>query len=274
MARLPPNPAARAGRRTLVRSTTCRPLQLAAVHDAGPPHPRSTARPRGRRVAVGVPAVAVLAVLAVLSGGCGRVGGDPFQPTSNTPLRLDDGERLGQTIDPDGAISAVAVNVATFDAPPDPDGVLTVTLSRLAGGGGAPEVLGEADVAGADLVDGGWAAAAFPAPVAVDGVALVEITWTGSTPLALWANRTQEGTRGIANDPYAGGQLVLDGQPAAGDLAFRVTGPAGAGEAVAQVAEVLRSTAARSADDPVFAVGWVLALAGALALAVRGLRTR
>lgn len=214
---------------------------------------------------------AVIALVAV--PGCARAGGQPFQPTLNTAIVLDDGDRIGQTVNPAGPVSAVDLNVATFDAPADPDGVLTVTIRDVADDrtGG---VVSSAEIRGAELADGTWVAAAFDPPVEVADVALVEATWEGATPLALWANTTQDGTAAITNDPYSGGQLVIDGRPVDGDLAFRVVGPGGVRPAAAQVAEVARSTAARTAADPVFAVAWLLALAGGVVLAVRGLWRR
>lgn len=208
-------------------------------------------------------------LLVVGTASCARAGGQPFQPTLNTALVLDEGDLVGQTTNPNGPVAGVDLSVGTFDEPADPEGTLTVTIREV----GTPtgEVLARAQVPGADLVDGGWAAARFDEPVEVDGVALLEVRWAGTAPIALWANTTQPATRRIHNDPYAAGQMVLDGRPAQGDLAFRLVGPGGATPALRQVGEVLRSTGARLADQPLFTVLWALALAGAAALALRGL---
>ena len=218
-----------------------------------------------------------LVVLAVGGTGCARAGGQPFQPTSNTALVLDDGVRVGQTINPVGPVTGVDLNVATFGAPADATGVLTVTIAELpqaTAGQGDDGVLASTRITGSDLTDGTWTAARFDADVEVDGVALVEASWDGAEPIALWANTTQEGTEGLANDPYAAGHRVVDGRPREGDLAFRVVGSTGPDAAAAQAVEVGRSAAARLADQPVFTVLWMIALAGAVALAVRGLRSR
>ncbi len=247
---------ARSRRRRVRMTTVSTPLQWATMHVIRR-HPQ---------------AVRFLALtsLAVLSTGCGRVGGDPYQPALNTPLQLEAGRTIGQTFDPAGPVSGIDVTVATFAETPDPDGILRLVLREV----GDDTVRATADVAGADLEDGTWVGADLGTPVTIDGVALMELTWEGTTPLALWADTTLEGTAGIVNDPYAPGQLVLDGRPVDGDLAFRVTGPAGFGPAVEQVAEVARSTAARLRDEPLFTVLWGLAAVGSAVLAVTGLRRR
>lgn len=216
---------------------------------------------------------ALLAALVLLLGlaGCARAGGEPFQPTLNSPITLEEGSVLGQTLNPAGdAVAAVEVQVATFDAPADPAGVLTVVL-RDPGDGAAIDT---AQVAGADLADAAWVRASFDGPVTVPDVVLAEVSWEGATPLALWANLplSGDGSASIVNDPYPGGQLVRDGRPAEGDLAFRVVGDGGVAAGVAQVGEVIRSTGARLRDEPAFAVVWLLALVGCGVLAISGLR--
>ncbi|WP_370327777.1 hypothetical protein [Euzebya sp.] len=225
-----------------------------------------------RRATAGL---ALVVVLLAGAAGCGRVGGEPFQPTLNTPITLEAGEVVGQTVNPaDDRVSGLAVVVATFAADPDPTGELEVALRDPASG----EVLASAAVPGDVLVDGGWAEARFEPAVEVGDVVLAEVGWQGGSPLALWANTPLEGTDGITNDPYAGGELVAGGSVAGGsiegDLAFRVISPSGPGEVVDQVVEVARSTGARLADEPVFAVLWLLAAAGGLTLAAWGLRRR
>lgn len=214
--------------------------------------------------------VVALGLLLVL-GGCARAGGEAFQPTLNTPLALPSDTAIGQTFNPAGdAVQAVELQVATYAAPADPDGVLTVELRDPVDG----SVLDTAQVAGADMGDSTWVRASFDTPVAVPDVVLAEATWRGATPLALWANVPLEGAdrSSVVNDPYADGQLVRDGRPTEGDLSFRVLGAGGAGAGTSQVVEIARSAGARLADQPLFTAVWLLALVGALALAVVGLR--
>lgn len=209
-------------------------------------------------------------LLLVLAGGCARAGGEAFQPTLNEPLPLEAGRTLGQSVNPAGdAVSGVDLQVATYDAPADPEGVLTVALVDPASG----EVLDSAQVGGDVLVDAAWVRADFGTPVAVGEVVVVEASWEGDTPLALWANVPPPGPAvEVVNDPYPHGQLVRDGQPSEGDLAFRVLGVGGAGAGAGQAVEVGRSAAARLADQPAFAVLWGLAVVGSAGLAVVGWR--
>jgi hypothetical protein len=215
-------------------------------------------------------ALAATAV-AVAAAGCGRTGGLPFQPTLNTPLPLGGGGQVAQTLALVDEVSAVDLSVATYGGAPDPDGVLAVALGPVDGRGPATAV---GEVAGADLADGAWVRADLGEVVEVDGPARITATWDGATPLALWANTTLEGSDGIRNDPYPAGQLLVDGRPVDGDLAFRLTGPASAGDVLDQAGAVGRTAAGRAAQDLRFAVGWPLALAGCAALAWRGLRHR
>ncbi|HUG83512.1 MAG TPA: DUF6212 domain-containing protein [Euzebya sp.] len=210
--------------------------------------------------------------LLVAIGGCVRAGGEPFQPTLTQPLTLEQGRTIGQTFNPAGrAVTAVDVHVATFAAAADPEGILTVRLHDAESGA----VLDTAQVAGEDLADATWVSASFDTPVDVGEVALLEVSWAGASPLALWANVPPDGppTR-VVNDPYAGGQLVVDGRAIDGDLAFRIHGTGGVPAGVAQTVEVLRSAGARLAAQPVFAALWLLALIGCGILAVSGLRRR
>ncbi len=235
-----------------------------------PGHSPPASRRRG-----GWQIVLTLLVAGLAIAGCSRVGGAPFQPALNTPIVFGGDTpgthaAIGQTFDAPGPISTFDVSVATFAAPPDPDGTLRATLREV----GDDQTRATGTVSGAQLEDGGWAALNFTPAVDIDGVALIELTWQGQTPLALWADRTLEGTAGIVNDPYAAGQLVLDGQGVQGDLAFRVGGPAGAGQAATQLGEVAASTAARMQDQPVFTMLWALAVLGSAALAFSGRRRR
>lgn len=211
-----------------------------------------------------------LVFLLILLAGCGRVGGEPFQGALNNPITLDDQGSVAQTINPaGGSISQLDVTVATFAAATDPSGELRVTLTPV----GGSTVLGTTTVSGADMVDGSWVSATFDPAVVVPDVVLATFTWEGDTPLAVWADTTLPGTSGIQNDPYAKGQLVVDGRPTEGDLAFRVLADGGPGAVVEQVGEVARTGAARLLDEPVFLVLWGLALVGATVLAT-GLRRR
>ncbi|CAN5336075.1 hypothetical protein BH23ACT9_BH23ACT9_36530 [soil metagenome] len=215
--------------------------------------------------------IALVLLLAVLSSACGRAGGEVFQPTLNTPLVLEAGRTVGQTFNPvGGTVAAVDLHVATFDTAVDPDGVLTVVLRDA----DSREVLDLAQVPGSALGDAAWVRAAFDEPVPVEGVAVAEVSWVGASPVALWANVAPPELErvGIVNDPYRDGQLVLDGVPTEGDLAFRVAGEGRPAAAAQQAVEVVRSAAARMAAEPMFAVLWVLAMAGAGALALTGLR--
>lgn len=218
------------------------------------------------------PLVLPLLLLLVLAGGCARAGGEAFQPTLNEPLPLEAGRTLGQSLNPAGsAVAGVDLQVATYDAPADPEGILTVTLVDPVSG----DVLDTAQVGGDAMADASWVRADFGTPVAVGDVVVVEASWDGDTPLALWANVPPAGPAvEVVNDPYPDGQLVRDGRPSDGDLAFRVVGAGGVGAGAGQLAEVVRSTGARLADQPAFAVLWGLAVVGAAALAVVGLRAR
>lgn len=215
--------------------------------------------------------LACLGLLLTLSG-CARAGGEAFQPTLTQPLTLEEGRTVGQTFNPAGdAVTGVDLQVATFAATADPEGILTVEL-RDAGSGAA---LDTAQLAGEDLADATWVRASFDTPVQVADVALLVVSWDGDSPLALWANTPRDAPGfEVVNDPYPGGQLVVDGRATEGDLAFRVHGAGGFSGGVGQVVEVVRSAAARLADQPVFTTVWLLALLGCTILAVSGLRRR
>lgn len=218
---------------------------------------------------------ACLAVVALLLlTGCARTGGEPFQPTHNGPLPLDEGTTVGQTINPAGdAITGLDVQVATYAAPADPDGTLTLALRDPDTG----QRIARTSVAGTELADATWVSLRFDTPVDVPDVVLAELSWEGATRLAVWANTPaspQVRSAGMPNDPYEDGELVVDGLPRAGDLAFRVRGAAGPGAALVQLGEVVASAGSRLLAEPVFATLWVLAMVGGVALAVRGLRPR
>ena len=211
-------------------------------------------------------------VAMLLLTGCARTGGEPFQPTHNGPLPLEEGATVAQTINPAGdAISGLDVQVATYAAPADPDGALTLALRDPDTG----RRIARTSVPGSDLADTTWVAIRFDEPVDVPDVVLAELSWEGATPLALWANTPaspQVRSAGVPNDPYEDGELVVDGLPRTGDLAFRVRGVAGPSTALAQLGEVVASAGSRLLAEPIFAILWLLALVGGVALAVRGLR--
>lgn len=202
-------------------------------------------------------------VAAVLLAGCGS---EPFQPTHTDAVPLDGGA-VGQTFrSASQAVGGVDLLVATYREPPDAGGTLTVRLRHAPGG----PVAAQADIGGAALEDNTWVAARFDEPVAVGEQAALEVAWDGDTRLGLRANLPpgEVGTDRLLNDPYPGGELTRQGQPAAGDLAFRVVG---AREPLAWLTGLARGAGSRLLRAPVFAAVWVVLLAGAIALAVAGL---
>lgn len=213
---------------------------------------------------------AVLAAAATLAG----CGAGPFQPTHTGVVPLGGDAAAGQTFRPASArVGRVDLLVATYGRAADPDGVLAVTLRAGAGG----EVLARARVPGSALEDNTWVAVPFEgAPVVAGDRAAFEVRWQGAEPVALRANvpPAEVGEDRLLNDPYPGGELLRDGEPAAGDLAFRVAGEGGTVAAAAGVARLARGAGARLLAQPVFAAAWLLLLAAAVALAVRGLRAR
>jgi hypothetical protein len=229
------------------------------------PTPSRTRRRRRWR------ALLLVALAALLATGCARIAGEPFQPTHNAALPLSEGSSLGQTFGvPSGAVAGVDLLTATYGRVPPDDAVLAVRL--LDGPGG--RVLAEVEVPGTDVPDNGWVTATFPEPVPVEGTAAVEVTWDAEDPVAVRANVpgpdwTDEE---LLNDPYPGGELLRDGAAATGDLAFRVRGDPGPGDAVATAGRLLRGTAAGVVARPLFAVLWSALLAGCLVLAVVGFR--
>lgn len=222
-------------------------------------------------------ALAVMALL-VLTGGCGRAGGEDFQPTHNGVVQVTGDGAVGQTVNPAGdTVAAVDLQVATYAQAPDPAGELEVALRDPA----TLDLLGSATLAGEDLQDLAWTPVTFDPPVPVGDVVLLEATWSGATSLALLANvpdtddtGTRSGQDVLVNDPYGDGTLVVDGRPEPGDLTFRVRGTAGPTAFLGQLAEVAASAGSRLLAEPFFATSWVLAVLGGAVLAVRGLRNR
>lgn len=237
-----------------------------------------TARPAGttagtgrcatvQRMRIGV--AALLVVGAVVLAGCQAASGEVFQYSFNQPLLLGDGPPIGQTFRPvTGEVAGVDVLVATFDEPVDTAGELRAVLRDGEDG----RVLARATVEHADLGNTEWAPIRFAPAVPAPEVAAVELTWDGASPLAVWANVPQADATDLHNDPYLGGQLLRAGEPAVGDLAFRVVGSGEPADAARNLARILRGGASRLADAPLFVGFWLVALAGAVALAVHGLR--
>jgi hypothetical protein len=217
--------------------------------------------------------VAALLLCLLLTTGCARIAGEPFQPTHNAALPLERGAALGQTFQvPSGAVAGVDLLTATYGRTPAADAELIVRLRQDADG----PVLAEVALAGTAVPDNGWAIATFedgPVPVA-DGVAAVEVTWDGAEPVALRANVPPGDWTAdlLLNDPYPGGELLRDGSRGTGDLAFRVRGAPGAGDGARAVGRLGLGAARGLLDRPLFAVAWSALLAGCLALAVVGLR--
>ncbi len=211
--------------------------------------------------------------LALVAGltGCGRAGGQPFQPALNTPVQITADTVIGQTLNPPSdTIVGLDLSIATFGAPADPDGELTVTLRPVTASGPAVQ----ARVDGSDISDGAWVSATFDPAAPSDGVVLAEMTWEGATPLALWADVPLQDTEGIVNDPYPPGQLVIDGQPTQGDLAFRVRADGGLTAVVRQIRQTVTTTGVRLLAQPVFSAVWLLGVVAAAWLALTGFRPR
>lgn len=213
----------------------------------------------------------VAAALVAALAGCARAGGDAFQSTLTEALRVEDG--LGQTFTP-GAdeLAGVDLLTATFGEPADPEGELVVSLLDRAAG----EVVATAEVPGAALPDNGWVSARFDEPAPAPAEAAVTFEWTGESPVAVWANvppSDADPDERLINDPYAGGQLLRDGEPAAGDLAFRVVGDVGPAEPARALARLAGGAVMTLAAAPAFGAVWALAAAGAVVLAVVGFRT-
>lgn len=211
-----------------------------------------------------------ISALVALAAGCGRVGGEPFQPTVTQALTLGEGRTIGQTFRPaDDQVTGVDVLLATFGRDVPADAALHVAL--LDGPGGPP--LWRDVIDGADIADNAWTGASGEAERPAGDVVELRLTWAGPGAIGVYAN-VPPADRDPAtplNDPYPGGELLLGGTPAPGDLAFRVTSPSGPGEAVGALAELARSAGARLLDRPLFAVVWVVLLAVSAALALRGL---
>ena len=212
-----------------------------------------------------------LLFLAVMSAGCGRVGGEAFQATTTSALRLTPEHTVGQTFRTANAhLTGVDLLVATFGEAVDPSGALTVTFRT----GEAEPRVNQVRVPASALRDNDWVHVRPPYPLPMSGVAAIEVGWTGTSPIGLWANTppAQHDPATPANDPYPGGELLLDGQRAPGDLAFRVTGDATATTAISSALRLGRSALGRLGDAGAFAALWALLVAAAIGLAISSLR--
>lgn len=231
----------------------------------------------------GMRRLTALLLFAVVSTGCGRVGGEAFQATTTSALRLTPEHTVGQTFRTANAhLTGVDLLVATFGEAVDPAGALTVTFRS----GEAEPRVNQVRVPGAALRDNDWVHVRPPYPLPMSGVASIEVRWTGTSPVGLWANTpaaqrdpatpasapAAQRDPSPANDPYPGGELLLDGQRAPGDLAFRVTGDASAGTAVSSALRLARSALGRLGDTGAFAALWALLVVTAIGLAARSLR--
>ncbi len=217
----------------------------------------------------------VAAVLAL--PGCGRLGGAPFQPTHSLAIPLGGAldQPVGQTFRPaTDAIAEIDLLTVTYAQLADPGGALTVTLTDHLDG----RQLASVTISGAQVEDNHWLPVRLDPPAPAPAVAAITVRWEGATRVGLLANAPPPGfdrAAQDANDPYPGGQLTVNGMPAAGDLAFRVVGTGGAGAAARQLVGILRSAGGRLLrDEPGFTLGWLGLLAGAAALATTGLRRR
>jgi hypothetical protein len=200
-------------------------------------------------------------------------GGEPFQPTHTGTVPLDGSSSAGQTFhSPSGQVRRVDLLVATYGEPADPAGTLAVDLVDAPGG----SVLASARLPGEALADNTWVAVEFGGATEVGERAAIEVGWDGASPVALRANVPPAGWGGdrLLNDPYPGGELLRDGRAAAGDLAFRVAGAGGGVAVVTDIARLARGGLARLLDRPLFAVAWVLLVAGAATLVLGARRAR
>lgn len=216
----------------------------------------------------------------ILLSGCGRVGGEAFQPTHTATLPLGrsagGAETLGQSFAPAGErLSEIDFLTATYGR--TPDGRLRV---RLLGPDRA--VLGAAVLDGEAIQENAWTSVRFEPPPRVPSMVLVELEWDGDDPVGLRSNIPAEeaataGTEGaepLQNDPYAGGQLHRNGQPVPGDLAFRVVGADGVAAAPGALTGVLDQAATTLRQTPRFTAAWVVLVLVAVGLAALGLGTR
>lgn len=214
-------------------------------------------------------ALVLLLVLLLALPACQRVGGEAFQETFNQPLALTNEVTVGQTFRPatDG-VAGVNVLLATYGTRPDPAGTLSAVLRDALSG----QQLAHVALPGDALGDNEWAPIRFAQPVPAPAVAALELTWDGGPGVAVWADAPlPQPVDGFLNDPYPGGELLLGGRPAPGDLAFRVVGTGGAGALPRTLREIAGRGVALLVGDREFALAWVAALTCAAGLALVGL---
>jgi hypothetical protein len=218
--------------------------------------------------------LAGLALVVLALAGCARAAGDAFQATVTRALPAD-AEPVGQTFRPGAErLAGVDVLTATFGQTPDDGGELVVSLLDRAGGAAAPgEVVATASVPGEAVADNAWVPLRFDQPVAAPPRAAFTVEWTGDSPVGVWANvppaETNHQAR-LLNDPYGGGQLLRGGQPATGDLAFRVVGDVGPVQPLAAVGRLAAGAGRALATAPGFGLALAAAMAAAVALAISG----
>jgi hypothetical protein len=213
----------------------------------------------------------LLVLAGALATGCARLGGEPQQPSHNAALQVTAERTVGQTFEVRGSgVAGVDLLVATFSQPADPSGTLEVVLRDAVGGA----EVAVAEVPGGDLADNSWVAVRFDGAQEVGGRPAVEVRWDGASPVALRANVPPDPLPPdvLVNDPYPFGELVLDGELAAGDLAFRVVGADGLAAAPRTARGLVGGLLRGLAGTPAFAVLWLVLLSGCAALAVVGLR--
>jgi hypothetical protein len=214
-----------------------------------------------------------LVASVLLLAGCARLGGEAHQPSHNAALALTEGRILGQTFTVAGSgIVGLDLLMATFAQPADPSGTLTVVLRTELDGA----ELARGEIPGEDIDDNAWVPVRFDGPQSVTGRPEFEVSWSGAAPVGIRANVPPDPLPDdvLVNDPYPGGELVLDGELAAGDLAFRVLGADGAAAAPRTLRGLAGGVVRGLAAQPAFAFGWSALLLGCLALAVAGFRHR
>lgn len=209
--------------------------------------------------------------LCLSLAGCGRVDGQPFQPTVTQALRLTSGHTLGQSFRlMGGDVTGLDLLVATFGETPPADLRLRVTVRDPMDN----TVLWSDTAGAAEIGDNQWVRFEGEPVADPPSVAALEVSATGGGTVGLWANiPPEQWNAGIPlNDPYPGGELLVDGFHAPGDLAFRVTADGGLSAGLAGPARLARSAGGRLLDTPLFAAAWLLLFGGAVALATAGLR--
>lgn len=229
------------------------------------------------------PSIAVLLGLTIVLAGCGRLGGEAFQPTQNGDVAIGADARAGQTFrSPSGSVARVDLLMATYGEAADPDGTLGVTL----GDPGSAVPRATATVPGTQLVDNDWVRVAFDPPAEVGETVVMDVTWDGAAPVGLRVNAPSVAAEEalasgdlpggdaepLVNDAYPHGQLTRDGVPVDGDLSFRVQAVTGPAEVTATITGLARGLVGRLQASPAFTVGWLVLVVASASLAVSGWR--